>query len=241
MSDYANKYCYPGTDVLRNSLNIRDPKLLEQAERFTSGTVMSHGQSEYLRPTIAGIKDAHYDMLHKLYPNFAGQFRAVNMGKVDERGREIPFLNGDKVAGEMERLIGTASREIRQIGGRADLGQFADRAANYIAQLNRIHPFPEGNGRIQRLFLQTIGNRLGYRINLPKIERAAWVEASIDSFRQGEGDPHAKMRAVIEKATSRHRTGQLDREDKLEELRERYREAGTQRPFSQRPGSGQKL
>ncbi len=238
MGAYEDKYCYPGTNVLRNSKNIRDPRELERVDTMVSVQVLASGEHKPINPTLRGLQDAHRGMFKELYPETAGEIRTVNMGRTAEDGRVIPFMNGDRVRPALEDLMKTVATETRRIGGRADMDQFTDRAANYLAQLNRIHPFVDGNGRVQQLFLQGVGNRFGYKVSLADVHRANWSEASIDSFRQKEGGDHFKMRLLIEDASSRMRTGQLDRGDRLAELRSRYQEAG--QPSGQKPTGGQR-
>ena len=77
-----------------------------------------------------------------------------------------------------------------------------------MADLNHIHPFPEGNGRTQRILLEQMAARAGYRLDHHRIARDAWLEAAIDSYGQdvqakGQFGPHEKMTALIAAALDR--------------------------------------
>lgn len=41
------KYCYPGTNVLKNKLNIRDLDILHEAERDEHPTCLLFGRAKY--------------------------------------------------------------------------------------------------------------------------------------------------------------------------------------------------
>jgi cell filamentation protein, protein adenylyltransferase len=74
------------------------------------------------------------------------------------------------------------------------VGEFVDRVATHIAELNAIHPFREGNGRTLRALLFLLGRQAGHEVMPERIDPQAWNRASRESFRSG--DP-ASMREVI--------------------------------------------
>lgn len=64
---------------------------------------------------------------------------------------------------------------------------FAAEAAEYIGDLNRLHPFREGNGRTQLQtqlqYLKQLGAQAGHPIDLTRFEQKSWIQASIESGR----------------------------------------------------------
>jgi cell filamentation protein len=62
--------------------------------------------------------------------------------------------------------------------------KFADAAAHFLAELNAIHPFREGNGRSQLSFLILLAERAGHPIH--KINPAVVMQAVIASFNDNE-------------------------------------------------------
>ncbi len=48
-----------------------------------------------------------------------------------------------------------------------------------MCEINIIHPFIEGNGRVKRFYFEELLFVLGYDINWPKISQNAWIEANI--------------------------------------------------------------
>lgn len=60
--------------------------------------------------------------------------------------------------------------------------QFAARAAFYLGELNALHPFREGNGRTQRVFLSMIAQAAGYQLLWSNVDATRMVEASVLSL-----------------------------------------------------------
>ncbi|GLQ16445.1 hypothetical protein GCM10007879_06940 [Maritalea porphyrae] len=65
---------------------------------------------------------------------------------------------------------------------------FAERAAFYIAEINAIHPFREGNGRCQLTLLDILLNNSGFTMNEDQIVPDIFMQAMIASF-QGKNAP----------------------------------------------------
>jgi cell filamentation protein len=50
-----------------------------------------------------------------------------------------------------------------------------------LAELNKLHPFREGNGRTQRLFLDALTRQAGYELHFDVVSRERMVQASIEA------------------------------------------------------------
>lgn len=178
-------YCYPGTFVYRNKLDIRDADLLQSFERLETLNRME------TLPRDAPIGVEGYCGIHRyLFENiydWAGEFRRVDTG----RGGD-PFCRADYIASELAKRFAAIRRE-DCLSGLAP-GDFAARAAEHIGELNAIHPFLDGNGRAQRGFLDILAERAGHEIDLARIDPRQWTQASIAAFRQGD---YAPMRDVF--------------------------------------------
>jgi cell filamentation protein len=48
-----------------------------------------------------------------------------------------------------------------------------------FCELNIVHPFREGNGRVQRFFFKELVFTLRYEISWPKISKEEWVSATV--------------------------------------------------------------
>ena len=60
--------------------------------------------------------------------------------------------------------------------------QFIRRLAYYYNLVNKLHPFPEGNGRAQRLFFEHLGATNSYRIQWKDALKWEITESAIQSF-----------------------------------------------------------
>lgn len=59
---------------------------------------------------------------------------------------------------------------------------FIPAVADFLAELNAVHPFREGNGRTQLVFLNMLGLGAGLSFRLESIEPEEFLRAMIDSF-----------------------------------------------------------
>jgi hypothetical protein len=63
------------------------------------------------------------------------------------------------------------------------LGQleFAHQAARLLAEINKLHPFREGNGRTQRLFVDVLTRQAGHALHFDVVSRERMIQASIEA------------------------------------------------------------
>ncbi|MER2010449.1 MAG: Fic family protein [Psychrobacillus sp.] len=67
----------------------------------------------------------------------------------------------------------------------------------YYSELNMIHPFREGNGRTQKIFIEKVADKLGYSLQLEKVDSKKLLEVTIESV-NGTGRP---LKKVFEEVT----------------------------------------
>jgi len=72
--------------------------------------------------------------------------------------------------------------------------QFASEAAQFLAELNAIHPFREGNGRTQLSFLTIVADQAGHVLDLERLDPEAILQATIRSF---AGDEKTLARLIL--------------------------------------------
>jgi cell filamentation protein len=75
-----------------------------------------------------------------------------------------------------------------------DAETFSRNAAHFLAELNAIHAFREGNGRSQLTFFAVLADNAGYPPNIDKMDPDEMLAAMIASF---DGDEH-RLANVIE-------------------------------------------
>ncbi len=60
--------------------------------------------------------------------------------------------------------------------------EFAIQAAHFLAELNAIHAFRDGNGRAQLAFVIMLADRAGHPVNLAKLSPVRFLKAMVASF-----------------------------------------------------------
>ena len=168
-------YCYPGTNVLKNKLNIRDAQTLKKAEEEI--TLIKH--MELLKNPIRGnftkshLMNIHQFLFEDLYP-FAGKIRREQISKADTL-----FYPPDLIDRELHKVFTKIKEQhmLKNTGAEEDF----DHLAFVMAELNIIHPFREGNGRSIREFIRVLAKRMGYDLNWGNVGKDALLKASIDS------------------------------------------------------------
>lgn len=61
-------------------------------------------------------------------------------------------------------------------------GNVPHQLAYYLSEINVLHPFREGNGRTQRLFIEYLASVAGYRVDFSQVSAEEMIIASADSF-----------------------------------------------------------
>lgn len=176
-------YCYPGTSVLKNRLGLRTQEKLDE---FEAAITFQRADE----PLPEGELDGeHYLALHHhLFQDvfdWAGKIRTVQMGKGGS-----PFCHPENIEREMKNLFEWL-KENNFLKG-IDAHAFASKAAHFLAELNAIHPFREGNGRTQNSFLKILADGAGHPLDVDQLKRDKMMEAMIESF-GGSEEPLAEL------------------------------------------------
>lgn len=168
-------YCYPDSSVLKNKLDIRDPALLRKVEADLS----TARQAEIFHIPVAGrftathLCNIHRKLLGDVY-SFAGHFRREDIAKGPTR-----FVTYSQIKEKLQRLLGQLQQE--KWLENVPFEVFAARSAYYMAELNYIHPFREGNGRAIREFMRLLFLHNGYVVQWDAVDVEALLSAMIDS------------------------------------------------------------
>lgn len=195
-------YFYPDTEVLRNKLGIQDAETLKEAERHYVELRIREGC-----PTgnfdLAHLQAIHRHLFQDVY-EWAGELRTVSMTKA-----ESGFMPPDR----LEMGMHDVHRRIVKADFLRDTDpwEFAAKAAEIIGDINHAHPFREGNGRAQLQFLKQLGEQAGHNVDLTRLTREAWIEASIEANLSSYGAMNDQIRQTIvpspEKARATGREG----------------------------------
>jgi cell filamentation protein len=191
----VDAYCYHDTYVLKNKFDIRDAETLSSAEReFTSAKIA------YIKENpIKGKFDLkHLRAIHRyifcdIY-EWAGELRTVNIAKGNQ------FCNYIHLETYADGIFSRLKAEKLLENTRSDA--IAERLAYYLSEINVLHPFREGNGRVQRVFIEYLAQIAGWYINFADISDREMIEASALAYAL-EYDKMEKMfRKIIAPITS---------------------------------------
>jgi cell filamentation protein len=181
-------YCYPGTVVLKNRLNLRKQADLEAFE----AEITAQRAAEPLPSGNLGY--AHYRAIHRhLFQDvyaWAGTIRTVRISKGGNA-----FCYPEHIDREMRRLFAAVAERKYFRGLGAD--DFAAEATHFLTELNAIHPFREGNGRTQLCFLTLLADQAGHPLQLQQLDSQEILGAIIKSFGGNEVPLLAVLKRLV--------------------------------------------
>lgn len=182
-------YCYKGTFVLKNCQGIRSQHRLTRLET----AIVAQRALEPLPRGAFGTR--HYRAIHRhlfgdIY-RWAGTYRTVRISK-----GASTFCYPEYIEGEMRILFAGLARARYFEGLSAD--DFSAQAAEFLAELNAIHPFREGNGRTQMPFIGMLSVRAGHWLILERIHPNRFLAAMIESFAGSKAPLTAELRGLID-------------------------------------------
>ncbi|KJR47380.1 Cell filamentation protein fic [Desulfosporosinus sp. I2] len=172
------EYCYPGTDILKNKLGIRDSEKLHDMERGLTFFRLAALEKNPIQGNfdLPHLKKIHHYIFQDIY-DWAGQIRVVNIAKGNSVFALQQFI---------EPLCNGLFRQLKKEDHLKDLGfdKFSDRLAFYTSEINAYHPFREGNGRSTREFIRCLAKEAGYVLNYSEFNSRQLMGAYISSFKE---------------------------------------------------------
>ncbi|GHV14920.1 hypothetical protein FACS1894219_11490 [Clostridia bacterium] len=167
--------CYPNTTVLINKFGITNDKTLSHAEAdITQQRILLWNS----KPLSEKFDFKHYKSIHKflfeeLY-EWAGQIRDVDISK---KGTKFCPHN------EIENRADLIFTRLQKLNYYKDLPRknFINEFVDFYISTNDLHPFREGNGRTQRLFLAQLSRNAGYNLDFANVDTDELMIATIQS------------------------------------------------------------
>ena len=141
-------YLYPDLEVLKNLLDIRDSKKLQQAESdyvtLRLSEIAEDGRMIGLYD-FAVLCRIHYRIFQDIY-EWAGKIRIINIEKAEDALNGISVEYSDVF--DIKKDAESALKKMRTFRWQdASMDEAAERFSDYMAELWKAHPFREGNTR----------------------------------------------------------------------------------------------
>lgn len=193
-------YCYKDTDVLINKLNITNDKDLFNAER----ELVSLRTYELNEKPLKGnfdfkyLKDIHKYLFQDVY-RWAGDIRNCNIAKRDL------FCLTEHIESFSTDVFNKLKKEKYYVN--YDNETTLDKLVELFADINALHPFREGNGRSQRVFIESLAKINGINLDLTNVSKMEMIVASHESI---NGD-YKKLKDIF-----KNNSHDLSEDEKLE-------------------------
>lgn len=159
--------------MLRNLAGLTDSTALQE---FEAALVTQRSEEAFPSGCFdaAHFRAVHHHLFQDVY-DWAGQPRTIRIFKDGS-----PFCYPEAFEASLTNLFdGLQARNY--LRGR-DSDDFAAGAAHFLAELNAIHLFREGNGRAQTAFLAMLAADVGHPLDITRLDTRAWMTAMIHSF-----------------------------------------------------------
>lgn len=186
--DAADPYVYPGTDVLINRADIRDPDVLSDFENFTSFTTIANLRRNPVTPTfdLAHLQEIHRRIFDPVY-QWAGEIRTVALTKpeIDLGGASVDYARPEEISSQANQAFAMLhGQRWNDLKTRGDARRFATAMADVWV----VHPFREGNTRTVMVFFEQYAAENGCALDvsvlskIPNDTRNALVVASVGNL-----------------------------------------------------------
>jgi cell filamentation protein len=171
---------YPGTSVLTNLEDIRDPEELLEREtelQLAAYEAIFSSFDEGITPDLPFFYYLHHSVFSPLFV-WAGRPRTVRIAKGG-----TPFCPPQNIDSMMNAIFAELEREQWLAG--LDLDSFIGRAAYYVCEINAVHPYREGNGRAIRFYVDVLSAKArGDIFDWTRAGADEYLQACVAGFRQ---------------------------------------------------------
>lgn len=186
--EWDNEYCYPNSNILINKLNIMDAEKLSVAEREITSLKLAYAKQNPIKGhfDLAHLQEIHRFLFEDIYA-WAGELRHVNIAKGNQ------FCLSQHLVRYAENLF----QQLKEEKYLKHCNNVPHRLAYYLSEINVLHPFREGNGRTQRLFIEYLAANAGYHVDFSNVTAKEMIVASAESFACN----YDKMNKMFERIT----------------------------------------
>jgi cell filamentation protein len=166
-------YTYKNSTVLVNKLDLRDQVDLDAFE-----AEISNARAEEALPDgsmdFEHYKAIHHHLFQDVY-QWAGHIRTVRIAKGGN-----PFCFPENIESQAGKLFDElrSANHLRNLDAQA----FSEEAAHFLAELNAIHAFREGNGRSQLTLFAVLADHASHPLRMERLKPEEMLAAMIASF-----------------------------------------------------------
>jgi cell filamentation protein len=185
---FNDPYCYAGTSVLINRAGLRNQEKLDAFEL----TLTTQRFDEALPGGRFGVRHfcaVHRHLFQDVY-SWAGKLRTVRIARDGSM-----FCYPEHIKAELERIF----LDLKRNETFCDLGadEFAGKSAAFLSDINAVHAFRDGNGRVQLAFLALVAFHAGHELRLKNLRPERFLKAMIASFKGDDGLLREQIQQLI--------------------------------------------
>ena len=140
---------------------------------------------------LAHLQRIHLALFQDIY-DWAGEIRTVDISRGNSRFANVRFIEA-----AANDIFNKLARENWLKGLDADA--LSKRLAHYLSEINALHPFREGNGRVQRIFISQLSQSAGYQLDYSDLEQEQIYRAMELAF---NGDESILANLILERLES---------------------------------------
>jgi cell filamentation protein len=174
--------------VFHNKLGITDAAELRAAEYSLTSRRMAELEAGRVTLGVEGyglprLQAIHGHLFQDVY-GWAGQVRTVPSSKGAENGMVSVFEAPDRIVPGWAALAEKTAAFAGATG--LSLEQQREKLTSLYVEANRIHPFPEGNGRSLQTFMRQLSREQGIELDFSRTNSREWNQASALSGTHGQ-------------------------------------------------------
>jgi cell filamentation protein len=195
-------YTLEDGETLKNKLGATTNEELERREadlvaRRLLEMQLGHGpQGQF---DADHLKAIHQHLFQDVY-EWAGHTRDERVALSDNATASEPIMRKAEgqpfaIGQEIQEGLDAFAERLRANNTLRDLPRedFATQAADVMADLNSIHPFREGNGRTQRVFMEQLAEAAGHTLDFTVISKERMTQASVEAHENNDPSMMRRM------------------------------------------------
>ncbi len=151
-------------------------ELEERSKKITSHLTVFLATHNTIKNTFDfdHLKAIHRYLFKNIY-DFAGKDRfEMGLNGMFSKGNTF-FTHSSEISQTAKNLFGQLKKDKFLVG--LNTNDFAHKGAIFFGELNSLHPFREGNGRTQRLFMKSLALNAGYNLDLKDVPPMEMISA----------------------------------------------------------------